>query len=514
MLHSAIFGKIENHTYPAPIHRCWTKATTNNYYQWFLNRTSLQETGKPRLVTLTVYMNEIYEIKRVAGDKIALFGLFIVALLTAFFITTSRYAIVLSEPIKLSYAGLSVSMPTGNRWQSEKQWKYQENSFTLNSIFAPRSSSVTVLAHCQYLLAATKTTPDTLFKQKASAVGANVAKTGQIRTGVLTIDWAHIKKQKTPFEMFFGTARLPNSRQLDIEVHQAGGDNQLAEQLFKRIVEGLKFKDNQLLEAGSEIVAQIKSEGLSKLLDTTANNQLQNRQAFFLIKDAEGHTIGFMMDVLIWSNGEPSSHRTAEPSNLVQAASFYFLRGRYAQEQATFFQSDNSFDEFTWRSETSSPAGRSGTELILDKAGVMTVRKLGPQAEEKNYPLNPATVPEVFLELTFSQILDSDRKKILVDIIDANGKIMPVFVARIEAEDQFMPARASIAEDACYVLRMEILDGRGFSERVYLDGQRQISKRLLRQDGTYTIERTSAENILREFPAQADHILQRNKMLE
>jgi hypothetical protein len=64
------------------------------------------------------------------------------------------------------------------------------------------------------------------------------------------------------------------------------------------------------------------------------------------------------------------------------------------------------------------------------------------------------------------------------------------------------------AIEAAYVFKVELLNGRGFSEQVYLDDQRQISKRLLQQEDTYTIERTVAENILREFPEQGSLLLQ------
>jgi glutathionylspermidine synthase len=119
-------------------------------------------------------------------------------------------------------------------------------------------------------LAAAKTTPEALFEEKASAVGGSkIAKTGQIEIGrpgpsftkgprnksILTIDWAHIKGSKTLLDTFFGVAQLPNNRQLDIEVYQTAGDTALAEEIFKSVAESLKFTDNQLLEAGSKIVA-------------------------------------------------------------------------------------------------------------------------------------------------------------------------------------------------------------------------------------------------------------------
>jgi len=46
-------------------------------------------------------MDKTYGTKEYAADKIAFLGLFIIALLIAYFIVASRSALVLSEPIKL-----------------------------------------------------------------------------------------------------------------------------------------------------------------------------------------------------------------------------------------------------------------------------------------------------------------------------------------------------------------------------------------------------------------------------
>lgn len=459
-------------------------------------------------IIINTYMDKAYETKKYASDKIVLFGLFVIVLLIARFIVISRSAIVLSEPIKLSHTGLSVSMPSGNGWQSEKQWRYAENAFSLSSSFASSSGMITARANCQYLLAATETAPDVQFKQRALAVGGIIAKTGRIQTGLLTIDWAHIKKQNLPLDTFFGTVRLLDKRQLDIKVHQVMADAILAERIFRLISENLKFKDNQLLEAGSEIVAEIKSKGLSSLLasglaemsQNGAPPYNQNRQAFFLIKDAARRTIGFTMDVLT-----DSGHDTRLN---IQAASLLYIQGRYAREEVTSFQSDNSFARFVWKSETSGAAGSNGTELILDEDGVMTVRKFCPQPKEKIYQLSDAAIPDILLEFAFSQTFNSSREKIVVDIIKADGKITPTLISRIEPEDT-----AAVEKETGGALRMELLSSGGFSQLVYLDGQRWVSKRLLRRENVI-FERTSIENIVRQFPEWADFILQKNKMLK
>ena len=100
-------------------------------------------------------------------------------------------------------------------------------------------------------------------------------------------------------------------------------------------------------------------------------------------------------------------------------------------------------------------------------------------------------------------MLDSNHRKILIDIIEADGEIKPVRISRINAED------AAGNVDADYVLKVELLDGRGFYEIVYLDGKKRISKRLLHQNSNiYTLEHTSKEDILKYFPERANYILQ------
>jgi len=458
--------------------------------------------------------------KKYGADKIALLGIFIAALLAARFVVTLRSGVVLSEPIKLDYAGLSVSLPAGNGWQSEKQWRYEKDGFVLSSFFDTCSGSISALARCRYLLAAPEVVPDVVFKEKALKIDGAITETGQAQTDrggrlfskvPLIIDWVHIKKPKTLLDTFFGITRLPNGRQFDIEVYQTTGDAEFAKGVFEDIVGSLEFEGNRLLDVGSEIIAAIKSKGLSSFLATAGDKQGQ--EDFFLIKDNRGQSIGFTMDVLVSSaeglQSEASFSPTMPEAQLnIHGMSLYYIRGRYAREQVIFFQSTDNLDEFVWKSEVSSSAGKSATEVFLGEDRMMTVRKYGVRAKEKNYKFGPMSIPVFFGELTFGQMLDSDRKEIFVDVIDADGTILPTLVSRVDAKD------IAANEEAAYIFGVELLDGSGISQRIYLDEQGQISKKILRQAGRYTIERASIESILRQFPERADYILQKNKMLE
>jgi hypothetical protein len=196
--------------------------------------------------------NKVGAVREPSVHKIALLGLFMIALLMAHLIVVFKSRILFSDPIRLSQTGLSVSMPSGKSWQSEKQWQYQENIFTISSLFPLGSDKPTTWANCRYLLIAETTTPQMRFEQRASEIGAVIVETNQtqiVSTGgsrtAPTIDWVRIEKPEFLFTVFYGTAILPDNRQLDIEVRHIASDGELAERVFQGIIESLKLEDNK-----------------------------------------------------------------------------------------------------------------------------------------------------------------------------------------------------------------------------------------------------------------------------
>jgi len=445
-------------------------------------------------------MNDIWnKVEVVREPPLHKIALFIAALLMAHIIIVLTSGISFSDPILLSHTGLSVSMPVGQTWQSEKQWQYRENMFSLSSFFPRGSDRPTTGANCRYLLSAEMATPQIRFVQRASEIDAVIVETNQTQTDTLTIDWARIDKPELHLSMFFGTAKLPDNRQLDIEVGQIAGEGEMAEMVFKHIIDTLIFEDNQLLKAGAEIVAEIKSRGLAGFLDN------QNRQAYFLIKDAKMSTIGFTMDVFV-DSGQDGSATGGQPN--IQAVGLYYKRAERSREQRTSFQCSNNLDEFIYKNEISHRTGRSGTEIILDRYGIMTVQEFQAQPDGKSYRLGPAAIPDVFLDQLLIQMIESGTSQIIADIIEAGGKIVPTHFAAIEVAKDM-----TADEDAAYVFMLELLDGRGFTEKIYLNDQKQVYLRLARQDNIYILERTEVESIVKEFPEHAKYIRRNNQML-
>lgn len=439
-------------------------------------------------------MDETYK-KKYAADKIAFLGLLLIGLLAAFLIITSRSAIVLSEPITLSHTGLSVSIPAGNGWHSQKQWKHLENEFILSSVFDPGSGQPLFWAGCFYKLAEKKTSPQTRLEQKAAEIGGQILKIEQINTAVLDIDWAHIKKPDGLSSTFFATITLSDARQLDIEVTQITGETKLAEQAFNLIIASLQFEGNHLLEAGSEIITNIKNTGLNSLFSDKA------KEVFFLLRDSKKHPIGFTIDTFADAGQQNQLS--------IQVANLLYLPGRLGQEQITSLHSQNNLSQFVIKNEISTLRGRTGTEITLDKAGLTTIRKFGPQSKEKTYQLSSAAIPDILSELIFTQMLNSNYDQILVDLLTGEGKIIPTLVSRIQSDDTVLNEK-----EIAHALKVELLDGRGFFEFVYFDSQGLITKTIVHQDDVYILDRSDAETILALFPEAAEYLLEKKQVLE
>jgi len=220
-----------------------------NLYGFSIARELLPRGGLQKiqlLITITAHMNGTHIEKKLGGDKVAILGLLVVALLVARLLVASRSAILLSEPVQLSHAGLAVSMPAGNGWLSEEQWTYKDDIFTLNSFFVVDRDRPGAWARCLYHLKARQTAPERRFESQAYMVGGFVVEAGQMRAGSVAIYWARIEIPETLFCVVLGTALLPDDRQLDIEVYQATGNAEMAGRVFKRIAGSLQFMDSQI----------------------------------------------------------------------------------------------------------------------------------------------------------------------------------------------------------------------------------------------------------------------------
>jgi hypothetical protein len=437
-------------------------------------------------------MNINFKTKKFEADKIALLGLFALSLLIVHFIVSAKTALLFSEPIELPHAGLAISIPEGNGWKIEKRWEYQPNSFILHSIFTANTEKPTAWVYCQYILNAEIPTPKEWFEQKAVEFNGSILEMGQDQVAGLTVDWAYIEQRN--LSSFVGTIELPYNRIINIEVDQIAGEVD-TEKVFRKIIGNLNFEENRLFKDGSEIIKTIRNNGINSFIDD------QNRQKHFLITDSDRQNIGFMIDIL--NNSEPD-----DKFNIYAAGHFYVRdvpEQRVLQEQATNFRCENDLSEFIWEVESNSPVGRKHTEIILENSGLMTIRDSRTKFEFK-HRLSPVAIPDIFIEAILSRIIENNTEQIIVDLIDSDGKIVPTIVSIFE--------EYTGDEETPYVIKLELLDGQGFYQLVYLNNNRQIVRVIVQQNKRYILETVTRADIIRKFPERADFLTQKSNVLK
>ncbi|MBL7153419.1 MAG: hypothetical protein ISS79_06855 [Phycisphaerae bacterium] len=460
-------------------------------------------------------MNGTYDTKTSVRAKVALLGLFVAALLSARLIVALRSVVVLSEPTELAHAGLSVAMPHGNGWDSAKRWVYKQDAFTLIAAFPAGSSRPTASARCTYVFPAEIPGRNTAdigiqkhFERRRRQIEGEIVETGQIETDAAIVEWVHIERPEAWFNVIFGTGKLPYNRRIDIEVREGTGDADLVKRTFKAIAATLSVTNSPLLEAGGKIIAEMKDKGLGAFLDN------QNQQGLFLISDLKGRVIGFATDIVV------DTGRASELN--IEAMGLYYTRGLFVHEQMSSFRSNNRFESFTWKIESVAPPGalgaaqRSGTGIVLEDTGILTITKSGlslgdsssgdEPPEERFYRAGATAIPEILLEQLLAQMIESGTKEMLVDMIRSDGLIVPTHISQIESED------TAVAKNDAYLIKLMPLNRRGFFQLAYLDERKHLSSSLVRRQNDLIFERAEPADVARLFPERSEFILHSDKL--
>ena len=437
-------------------------------------------------------MNSKYEQIKQGADKIVLLILFVLSLVMAQSIVSRRSSIHLSQPIELAYSGLSVPIPIGKSWQSEKKWQHSDNAFILRSSLAPVQGKAIMQVEYQYFLTARKISSDKWLEYKANEIEGVVIKRETIKNGVLTFEWSYIQSSQTSWGLAIATAKLPNNRQLDIQLYQSTCDCETSQGILESMIKQISLEKNDLLDFGTDIVEQVKNIGIERILNT------QSRQDYFFIKDSTNRKIGFTMDAFL--KAKTSDDLT------IQLAHYLFLRGTNAQEKAATFQCDSNLEEFSWRAENNYRFGKISNEIILSDANAITVRSSDRRTREREYIVGPAAIPYILLEVVISQMLADSRKKIMIDTIEDDGTVVPTVISLFE--DSELP------QDSSYAFKIEFIDGKGTYEEFFLNNQLEVIKKLVYQQSVFVLEQADVNDVLNEFPERADFILNKSEILE
>jgi len=426
-----------------------------------------------------------------SGYQIALLGLLVFGLILAWWMVKAHSTVRLCDPVRLPHTGLATPICRGNNWDSDEKWHRQDNRFILSSIKRTRSAPIKAGASWwTYHLAPSIEQWPQLLEEKLSSYGGTVVKTGQFKKNSLKFNWAHIKK--TGLNVYFASARLPGRRRLALELLDRGS-GQPAEKTFQMLLNNVRFEDNQLLSHGKTVIEQIKQRGIA---DFSPN---RNQQKYFLISDNENRNIGFTMEVLVNYGDENQLN--------IHGVDFVYTTLSESRQNLTFFRSDNRFDQYALKNETT---GKNPTaiDMVIDKTNTATILKKGYETTEKFLHLTPASIPDSLFDLVLRNMLDGDLQKAVVDIIQPDGRIIPAFITVID------PAEVSAStERAASAFRVELLNDENSHQVVLFDETDRIIRKIYAQKIPFILRRTTFDKLLGSFPEKADYILDKKKNL-
>jgi hypothetical protein len=425
--------------------------------------------------------------KRYIQEKIALAVILLISLLVARVMVEIRGVVRMTPPIQLSRSGLSVKMPRGSGWKSDGKWTYEDDSFAINSLFAVRVGRIQSYARCRYILASEQQAIEDRFSKDAELMKGEVVETGRMDVNQagdekLVIVWARISGEDG-FEMMTGVCALAGGRELEIDVLETGDSADLAQNIFEKIVKGIQFNDDRLLQAGIGLVSEARQAGLNAIATE------ENQPVFLILYDSEDKAIGFTMDSLeIQENEEPA----------VRAANYFYVRVLGGREEAGLYRGDAAFGRFDWKfAESGSRTGRKDIEMSAE-SGMLTVRKSGIGGAEKEYVLSEAAVPYIILEPVLRVMLESDIREFIIDLIRPEGNVVPLYIERMNESDGNS-------------IKLEILDGKGYRQRIYYDDTNRPVKVEIEQEERFTLNRATAEEVAKSFPEKAGLVLKRER---
>jgi hypothetical protein len=139
----------------------------------------------------------------------------------------------------------------------------------------------------------------------------------------------------------------------------------------------------------------------------------------------------------------------------------------------------------------------------MEEDNWLTRKDFNAQSQEKHH-LSSSAIPEPFIEEILVQMIEKSQRQAIVDMIEADGKITPVMMTRLDTPQQ---TEADTANG--YLFELQFFGEADFSEKVYLDDQKEIYKIILRQRNVYVFERTSLDVILKQFPEMGDYVRQK-----
>jgi hypothetical protein len=218
-------------------------------------------------------------------------------------------------------------------------------------------------------------------------------------------------------------------------------------------------------------------------LDDTARKYAGfDAEAAWLITDIAGRPAGFRIKTL--SEGADTVDWAALEIEIAQ----YAAGGKAA---FSIFECTEDADRFLWQTgETTMRSLTAASQIELSPDGRMRVGK----ASGRQYWPGPGAAPDIWLDLVCAKFLDSYMDRAVIDVIFADGRIIPALISSVDASQDNRNKWG-----ASYAVRVDFLTGDSNWRQTYYDFKKQPVGRVERGEETLIWHRTDRQTLVEKF---------------
>ena len=440
-------------------------------------------------------MNGFIEKFRDKGlDKVAFLLSFALCLLAAKLLIIERSRLDFGKLYSLTGTELEVSLPVSGNWEGIGSWKYNGRDYILYGAKKDINGNLLGLfAYVYHLNMAETNIEKMLDMQLASDDLIDGGVTPAERT---TIYWRLVKISE---ESVVGTqtgggnyrllagADLGAGRLLRMEIESVEGAD-VVMKIFNGAVKHLRFSDNKLLAAGAEMVNGLKTEGVD--IDVVRPKQ----NSIYKISDGFGRIIGFKSEVLgtdYFEDGQAGK----------KISSFDFMKSGNAEftkkEDIVF---DSGLERFFIKCKRANNLNERYKlyEIRLENEQIEIV-DLDSTLKIKYRP-GPAAISEQFYLEIANAFVRGEYEKVLVDMINSQGNIVPTILSR---------HKNGLESVGVHAIKFQNLDENKDVEIVYVGDMGELIKVENKRSGFF-IEPGKRDELAEAFPMWGQWILNGN----
>ena len=376
---------------------------------------------------------DIEKVKRYSLVELVLLCIFFIGLLISGLIVKVRQRVLLLPPLELSGSGVAVSMPKGKNWDSTPAWQYEESGQCMVLVGQFRSQAGRgIEVRWRYYFATPAGSEEELLKEQADSMGADILR---MDTAGQMVYASMVARGTAPEPFYVGMRRLNFDRSVELLVKPYGLNSAYEENVFTTLAQNMTYQLPDELANGQA------------WMDTFLQSQdRQESDSFtdeaFVIKDIRGSAVGYYYArQVVPANGDAMPRR---------------IQIRHLDKKLFKLQSDLWYHladkTYRWETEFESFVVRDRHSYKVERDSDGTLSVVGYAKSARFLEQVHFFLPEPLLMQTLSAFADGSLDKVVVDVVSADGRMVPVRLEKID------PAQSKVSfEKAASMIRIDYL---------------------------------------------------------